>query len=285
MKRDIQKILPNIVSPFDEYCSSAGMMLPDYYITAPMIGTGVSKLRYAHTGSQMLDKIVAFDRAEGSFANITQTNMITVSSFNGINGLVWGYDICRQEERRHHLVDEEKYPAVFDLEPIMLATHDLFGTIQSKHFPIAPGQHILCAYKSLYETGPNVLYGALAVAIAKDRSRNADLFMEDHGTLFATNNKRSNIEQQVTVLQNLIESVNDISENLGVEYEKVFVSLKCKTIDAGEVGCIITAAPYVKLARNAVPNGDPLALAHISHAEWKAQVKSRFMSAEDEHTH
>jgi histidine decarboxylase len=277
MNRDLKRILPDIISPWEEYCSSAGTSPSSCYIAAPTIGSGVAKLNYTHTGSQLLDKIVAFDRAEASAANLTQTNMITVSSFNGLNGALWGYDICKEPERKHNLVNNEKYSNVFDLEPLLIATHELFGGIHNKHFPIAPGQHLLCAYKCLYENGPTMMYGALAVAIAKDRSRNADLFMEDHGTLFVTHNKQSNLEQQTTVIENLIQAVQNVSDNLGVEYEKIFVALKCKAVNPGEVGCMITAAPYVKLAKKAVPE-NPMQLAEMSLSDWKAFSKGHYMS-------
>ena len=61
----------------------------DAYIAAPLIAFGVTP----RLASETLTKIVAFDRAEASFANITQTNMVQVSSFNGLNGILLGFDL------------------------------------------------------------------------------------------------------------------------------------------------------------------------------------------------
>ena len=239
--KDVASILRACVSPFSSYCSASGMQPNDAYITAPMIGTGVTEIDCSHSGSQMLDNIIAFDRAESSFANVTQTNMVAVSSFNGLQGAVLGYDLLPQPLRRHPLIDAEEYPNVYDAEPLFRATQALLGTVQDKHFPIAPGQHLLCAYKTLTKNGPCILYGALAIAIAKDRSRNADLYMEDHGTFVGTHNKAANLEQQTTVTENLIRSIGHIGHNIGVEYEKIFIGLRVKSVGAGEIGCVITA--------------------------------------------
>jgi len=279
--KNIASILRACVSPFSSYCSASGMQPTDAYITAPMLGTGTTEIDCSHSGSQMLDNIVAFDRAESSFANVTQTNMVAVSSFNGLQGAVLGYDLLPQPLRRHPLVDAEEYPHVYDAEPLFRATQALFGTVQEKHFPIAPGQHLLCAYKTLTKNGPCILYGALAVAIAKDRSRNADLYMEDHGTFVGTHNKAANLEQQTTVTENLIRSIGHIGRNIGVEYEKIFIGLRVKSVGAGEIGCVITAAPYIHLAKSAIVENDPALLQHLPIDEWKQRVAQGFQSSAD----
>jgi histidine decarboxylase len=279
MKKNISHILQNITSPFEPYCSSSGMQPTDPYVTTPLITTGVAPIECSHSGSDLLDKIIAFDRAEGEFANITQTNMVTVSSFNGLNGAIWGYDLLPQELTRHPLVDENQFPHVYDATPLFTATQAMYGTVRDKHFPIAPGQHLLCAYKTFYHTGPSVIYGALALAIAEDRSQNADLYMEDHGTLTVGHSDIVSPEQQGIVIENLIRSVERISQNLGVRYEKVFIGFKHRSVKAGEVGCAITAAPYIHIARNAIPHGDPSLLSDMSLDEWRDQVQGNFMSS------
>jgi histidine decarboxylase len=278
MQKNIPQILQNIVSPFDRYCSASGMQPTDAYVTTPLITTGVTPIECSHSGSDLLDKIIAFDKAEGDFANITQTNMVTVSSFNGLNGVILGYDLLRQDLARHPLIDESQHPHVYDAAPLFDATRALYGPISDKHFPIAPGQHILCAYKTFYHTGPCVIYGALALAIAEDRELNADLYMEDHGTLTVGHGNTVSSEQQGAVIENLILSVERISHNLGIRYEKVFIGFKYQSVKAGEVGCAITAAPYIHLARHAIPNNDPLRLQEMTLSEWQEQVQTNFMA-------
>ena len=276
MRKNISHILSNVVSPFDHYCSGCGMQPSDFYVTTPLIATGVAPLNSSQNG---LDKIVAFDRAEGETANITQINMVTVSSFNGLNGVVLGYDILPQELRRHPLVDHEQYPHVYDANPLFEATQALYGTVQEQRFPIRPGQHVLCASKTFYHPGPCVIYSALALAIAEDRSRNADLYMEDPGLLSADYDTHVSEEQQASVIERLIHSVEQISQNLGIRYEKVFVGFKYRHVKAGEVGCAIAEAPYVHLAKNAIPHGDPQLLQDMSLHEWHEMVSDQVLEA------
>lgn len=250
--KNIKSILQNAISPYEQYCSSSGMQPTDCYITTPTIGIGVADIGCSHQGSQMLDRTIAFDQAESSHANITQTNMIAVSSFNGLNGLVWGYDIAKKEDRRHVLLEGKNHLGVYDIKPLMDATQALYGTIERRRFPIAPGQHLVCAYKSHYHMGPCIIYGALALAIAADRDKNADLYMEDHGTLIASEEEVSIACQETAVLENLIRSVQRIGQNLKVEYKQIFVGLLQQHINAGQVGCALTAAPYIRIAKKAV---------------------------------
>jgi len=278
MQKNITQILQNVVSPFEHYCSSSGMQPTDSYVTTPLITSSVTPIECSHSGSDLLDKIIAFDRAEGEFANITQTNMVTVSSFNGLNGVILGYDLLRQPLQRRPLVDEQQYPHVYDAQPLFDVTQALYGTVKEKHFPIAPGQHLLCAYKTFYHTGPSVIYGALALAIAEDRTQNADLYMEDHGTLAVGHNNQVSPDQQSAVIENLILSVERISQNLGVRYEKVFIGFHYRSVKVGEVGCVITAAPYIHLARQAIPHNDPTFLQEMALDEWNAYTKNHFIS-------
>jgi histidine decarboxylase len=282
MPKNVAALLEKVLSPLDHYCSSSGMSPANPYITTPLISTGVTVMDCSHSGSQLLDNIVAFDRAEASYANITQTNMVTVSSFNGPNGLIWGYDLLPQELRLHPLAnlpaEHPLHERVYDAEPLFRATQALYGTVEEKRFPILPGEHLLCAYKTMHQQGPCLIYGALAIAVPEDRTCNADLYMEDHGTLLASHDKGANLDQQTTVIENMLRSIEKISQNLGVRYEKVFIGLKCKNVQPGEVGCVITAAPYIHLARKAVPHENPATLMNISLSEWESLVQPQFLN-------
>lgn len=279
MHKDVAELLKRVVGPFDSHCSSSGLLPGNAYITTPLIAAGVTPIECSHSGSHMLDDIVAFDRAESDYANITQTNMVTVSSFNGPNGLILGYDFLKQELRRHPLMDETKHPYAYDAEPLFQATQALYGTVADKHFPIMPGEHILCAYKTKQLKGPGLIYGALGIAIPEDRLSNADLYMEDHGTLTMATDEESS-EEKTMVLENLIRSIGKVSENLGVRYEKIFVGIRCRPVQAGEIGCVITAAPYIHLARQAVPDNTPELLVDMSLSEWQQLVGTNFLEVQ-----
>ena len=274
--RQVQALLPRVVGPFDRHCCGCGMEPDAAYVTTPLIGLGTAPLAGDPGGSRLLERIVAFDRAEGESANITQTNMVAVSSFNGLQGLLWGYDLVPQAFCPHHLLDD---PAVLDAAPLFAATKSLYGTLAEKRFPVAPGQHILCACKTFYHVGPCLLYGALAVGIPEDRSRDADLFMEDHGALETCGGGETPQEQERRALARLIDAVRQVGYNLGVRYSKILAGFRARAVREGEIGCVLTAAPYVRLARNAVPGGDPCRLACMAPADWEGAVRAGFLGS------
>lgn len=279
--RDIATLLPRAIGPFDRYCVGCHLAPTESYVTTPLIGLGVATLP-AHPGEPtVLTQTLAFDRAESEFANLTQTNMVTVSSFCGLQGLLWGYDLLPQPLRPHPLLD---MPQVYDLAPLLDATRSLYGTVAEKRFPIAPGQHLLCACKTRYHPGPCHLYGALAIAIAADRTCQADLFLEDHGAWEIREENGDGVQgsQRVAerrVLRALVDATKEIGDNLGVHYARILVGLRTRQIEAGEIGCALTAVPYIRLARHAVPEGNPLQLARMALPEWEQAVSSRFLSA------
>jgi histidine decarboxylase len=234
------------------------------------LGTG--RLTAPPGGSDLLERTIAFDRAEGECANLTQTNLIQVSSFCGLQGLLLGCDLLRQEERPHPLMDA---PHLLDLEPLCQATRALLGTVREKRFPLLPGQHLLCAYKAGYAYGPCTLYGAMAIALPYDRGANADLFLEDHGTL-AAESPAAYALQERQVLARLVDACQEIGQNLGVRYARIFLCLRACNVEVGEIGCALTAAPYLRLARRAVPAVGPELLARMSLAQWERAVDADF---------
>lgn len=263
MQRNYTSILASAVGPYDEYCSGTSLGSGTGYIAAALISTAAVKMSCSHAGSQLLDETIAFDKAEASGPNITQTNMITVSSFNGLNGLVLGHDLLEVPPVPHRLYGDEQPIPILDLSTLEQATLALFGTVKNKKFPIMPGEHLTCAYKAIKQRGPTIIYGSLALAIAKDRQHIADLFMEDLGTM----NEDDDNAQKI-ILDNLINSIKAISENIGAEYEKIFIGIKTQHIAGDEIGCVITAAPYIKLPKRAIPNGNPNDLQKLSCAAW-----------------
>lgn len=280
-RKDVPGLVRQVVGPFPRHCAGAGLLATQAYVTTPLIGLGVAPRTGSRSSSPLLDQIVAFDRAEAETANITQTNLVTVSSFNGLQGLLWGYDLLPQPLRRHPCLSAEAFPHVYDARPLLDATRALYGTVREPRFPVAPGQHVLCACKTLYQEGPCRLYGALAVAIAADRACHADLFLEDHGvleeygTLGEAHGEQAQHEPEEAVLERLIDAVGQISDNLGVCYEKVLVGFRSRAVPAGEIGCVLTASPYIHLAQDAIPHDDPQTLLRLSLADWQQAVHAR----------
>ena len=297
--RDVAALLPRVVGPFARHCGGCPFHPEAAYVTTPLIGLGVATHDHALGGSRIVAQTLAFDRAESDTANLTQTNMVSVSSFNGVQGLLLGYDLLRQPLIPHPLLRDR--PGVYDAAPLFAATRALYGTVADKRFSLLPGQHLLCAAKTHYEDGATLLYGALAIGIAHDRAANADLFLEDAGVLsdLPANlldvyanlpDMVANLSAQTTVLEReqerqrreaavlnrLVDAVAAIGDNLGVRYARCFVALRSRPVAEGHVGCALVAVPYVHLARAAVPAGGLATLADLSCSEWEDSVRGEF---------
>jgi len=68
------------------------------YLTALIMGFGSFPKTFSHKGSEVLDSVLAYDRAEVEDIYLGQINMSLVSSFSGPEGLIWGYDCARKAE-------------------------------------------------------------------------------------------------------------------------------------------------------------------------------------------
>ncbi|MBA7712407.1 Histidine decarboxylase proenzyme [subsurface metagenome] len=91
----IEAVVNGAVGPFDSYC--------DGYGNPGATGLGYISVLTLETGTvasdmdEVLEEIVSYDRAEARGTYIGQINMITASSFNGMNGAVWGYHIVKAD--------------------------------------------------------------------------------------------------------------------------------------------------------------------------------------------
>lgn len=278
--KDVAALLPRVIGPFERHCAGCPFHPAAAYVTTSLIGLGTAPIGRDVGSSSIVAQTLAFDRAEGEETNLTQTNMVGVSSFNGVQGLLLGYDLLRQPLVPHPLLSR---PDVHDAAPLFAATRALYGRIREPRFPILPGQHLLCAAKTLYVNGPATLYGALAIGIAADRATNADLFLEDVGVLpqmpagaAEEQRERERGRREADVLSSLVDAVEAIGDNLGVRYARCFVGMRSRSVAEGEVGCALVAVPYVHLARASVPEGGTARLAHLSCTEWEDAVVSRF---------
>jgi histidine decarboxylase len=266
--KDIARLISGVVGPFDHYCAGCPLDPEAAYVTAPVIGIGVFSRAQA-IGSLQLRQTLAFDRAEADAANLTQANLVTVSSFNGIHGLLLGHDLLRQDPKPHLLL---RNPAVFDAAPLLDASQALLGTVEDPHFPIFPGQHVLSAARVFHAEGPGYLYGAIAIAVTESRDRHADLFLED-GCLVSDWSQTA----EKRILCDLVDSVQRIGENVGAVYTQIFVSVRYRQVASGCAGCALVAVPYLHLARGAVLEGAPHLLLSLPLSAWQDRVTGRFL--------
>lgn len=272
----LKEIVNGAVGPFDSYC--------DGYGNPGSSGLGYISVLKLETGKvradmdEVLEGIVSYDRAETLGTYVGQINMITASSFNGLNGVIWGYHVAKEESIANGSLkplfikkrgDGVEIP-VYSVEPLLDAGKRLFGTNDARRFPILPGAQVKCAVKSNTVKGPNSIWCAIALAIAEDREKDANLFIEDAGASIPAESEEARTAYLDRLMENIAESVIRCGDDSNVKYRAIFVGYKTEWIPEGYVGCALTCAPYVVLAKNAVPPGKtPDKLLGMTLSEWE----------------
>jgi histidine decarboxylase len=275
----LDEVVNGAIGPFDDYC--------DGYGNPGASGLGYISVLKLSTGTvvknldTVLESIVSYDRAEKNDAYAGQINMLAASSFNGINGAVWGYDLARHDglidgsieptmRRKRH--DGAEIP-VYPVAPLLEAGERLFGTAASRRFPLLRGSHVVCATKDTTVSGPTSVWSAIALAIAEHRDRDSSLFIEDVGQDIpgGTQGERENILH--ARMEHIVDSVVLCGEDQDVKYKEMFVGFKMEWVPEGHVGCALTCAPYLVLAKNAAP--DPASdLLDMSLSQWEKRYAS-----------
>lgn len=275
------RTLSGAIGPYKNYC--AGYENPGAsggnYLMVLALGTGTVKKQLSHSGSIMLDQTLAFDAAEISGVNLGQTNMITVSSFCGPHGSVWGYHLAKQQPQAHPLFPLSTYSyhgqkvPVFSASPYIQAAKSLLGTINKKVFPIKPGSHVPCATKSIMLEGPTLLYSAIGMGVPITEDVDACLMMEDVGQFKIPLSPKDFMNAKTLVLENMIKSIISVGINQHVTYREIVIEIIVNNVANNEIGCALVAAPYLTLAKNAIPKGGINRLFKMTLQEWQNSIQ------------
>jgi histidine decarboxylase len=289
----LAEVVDGAVGHFDKYCM--GYMNPlasGYgYISTLKLSTGIVSVAGLDPGTE---GIVSYDRCEKNDAYIGQINMLTASSFCGVNGAVWGYHLAVADEiasgsmQPMYYQDEpksgKKIP-VYHVGPLLNCAIKLFGTEKQRRFQPMPGAHVICANKSATYRGPTWVWAAIALAIAEDRESQANLFIEDcdkYGN--ANTTKQEVIDHLNKTERNVTKSMIMCGVDQGVTYSKIFCGYKYVFAPADYVGCALTCAPYVQLAKKAIPpNKKASAIINMTITQWENALKlSRIAIGKDD---
>jgi histidine decarboxylase len=276
----LHEVVDGAVGPFDDYCGGYGNPGSSGlgYISVLKLSTGM----VVKEMDSVLEGIVSYDRAEKNDAYAGQINMIAASSFNGINGAVWGYHVARHdglvegsvEPLRSSRRPDGSEVLVYPVEPLLEAGERLFGSAEHRRYPLIPGAHVVCATKEITTAGPTSVWSAIALAIVEDREHDSNLFIEDVGEDADGDTEHERAYALELRMQHIVESVILCGEDQNVRYKEIFVGFKTQWIPAGYVGCALTCAPYVVLAKNAVPS-PPSRLLDMSLSEWEREHVGR----------
>jgi histidine decarboxylase len=274
---NLATVLNGAVGPFDKYCDGYGNTGASGlgYICAMTLDIGMVE----QDMDTVLNGIVSYDRAEAQGAYIGQINMLVASSFCGLNGALWGYDLAKADEiasgkakplfnvARH---DRKKIP-VYSAEPLLDAAARLFGTNEKRRFPLLPGSHVICAAKEYTSPGPKYIWSAIAISIAEDRKVDSSLFIEDAGEVAVEDADDLGVFAD-ELLQKIAKCAVRCGEDNNALYKEIWISYRIKWIPKGKVGCALVAAPYLVLAKDAVPDGKPEGLLKMTISDWEKKI-------------
>ena len=274
----LKTVVKGAVGPFDAYCDGYGNPGSSGlgYISVLKLQTGMVRKDM----DNVLEGIVSYDRAETLGTYVGQINMVTASSFNGLNGAVWGYHVAKADS----IADGSLKPLfkkkrsdgvaipVYSVGPLLDAGERLFGTTGKRRFPILPGAHVNCAVKSVTIKGPTSVWCAIALAIAEDRQKDSNLFIEDAGDSIPAESEQARKAYLDRLLENIATSVIRCGDDNKVKYKAIFVGYRTQWIPEGYVGCALTVAPYVVLAKDALPKGGPAQLLDLTISEWEKDL-------------
>lgn len=241
--------------------------------------------------------IVSYDRCEKNDAYIGQINMLTASSFCGVNGALWGYHLAKAPEIKNETLEpmctypgpdypaDEKLPAqgpvpIYPLTPLLDATERLFGRMDTngksdprRRFPPLPGAHVICANKSESGMGPGYFWSILGIAIADDRETQSSLFIEDCGLDTKSTHPAEAEAALRTHILAVAKSMVLCGQDQDVTYTAAFIGGKFIHVGEDEWGCALACAPYVVLAQNAFAKpGEPSRLIDMTIDEWEESL-------------
>lgn len=279
MKLNLETVINGAVGPFDEYCDGYGNPGSSGlgYISVMTLSTGIVKKEM----DNILDGIVCYDRAEAADAYIGQINMITASSFNGLNGAVWGYDLAKAEViadgSQKPLFMKKRFDGVeipvYSVEPLLNAGERLFGRNEKRRFPLLPGAQAICAVKDVTIAGPTSIWCAIAIAIAEDQERDSNLFIEDAGQDIPAESEEDRVAYLDRLMENIAESVALCGQDQLAKYKSIYLGYKTAWVPEGYVGSALTCAPYVVLAKDAIPKDkQAYDISKMTISEWEKEM-------------
>lgn len=272
-----EKFIDEIVGRWDTHCEGYNFLNRGYVCVVSLhINTSEHRFKENKVCARELQEIGGFDLAEASGPYMGQINMIDVTSFSGPNGFIWGYHIARHpaiKGPRTSLgvvrANAEEVP-VFSAEPLLEAAYALFGSKDKLRFPIYPGSHVPCV-NSYYHSHEDdkFVFGAVAIGIAEDESKNANLFMK-----FSNGIKKTmpieNARKQI--LQLISQSVIEIGANQNYKFKEIYAWVEIAAVEPQKYACAFAAIPYILLPRNAIPEGNAKSLLSLTLPEWEKKV-------------
>jgi histidine decarboxylase len=281
---NLKDVINGAVTEFGPYCM--GYLNPggsgNGYISTMKLAVDKVSLTGLDAGTE---GIVAYDRCEKDGAYIGQINMLTASSFCGVNGALWGYHLAKADTIASGTL--KPMFTYLDTTERLFGRMDKTGSSQKdrRRFPPMPGAHVICANKDASAKGPGYIWSALAIAIADNRNLAANLFIEDANFIPAEvvniKGKPTAMPSHKQVEDYLRQTLRAIAKSMilcgqdqDVTYKEIFAGAKFLYVSPDEWGCALTCAPYIQLAHDAVPGGAAASgMIDLNISQWEKKLK------------
>lgn len=271
------------ISPYNDWADGYGMpgATGNGYVNILKVSCGVVD----KTNDVLIDGIVTYDKAEVADAYVGQINMLTASSFCGVMGQIWGYDLARHPsiDKQEPLFEETQFNGsklkVYDGAPLLESGIELFGTDVDRRYHPAPGSHIICANKGVTSYRPPEgqpladgegygVWSFIAISLSNDRDYCADLFIEDAGVWTKNDDEAEMCAWLDEHRKEIVWSVVECGRDSGVLFDRTYISYAHTMMKPNQIGNAITVGPYVTLARHAVPDAGFGALNTMGLEDW-----------------
>lgn len=112
------------------------------------------------------------------------------------------------------------------------------------------------------------VWSFIALSLSNDRDHCADLFIEDAG-LWTKNDNPEDLKKFLEDHRKAVTwSVVECGRDSHVVFERTYIGFAYVIMKPGEIGNALTCAPYVTLARDAIPSEGFPSLNRISLSQW-----------------
>lgn len=281
IKYDASKVISQAVGPGKQFCM--GYMTPgggESYISTLKLSVGVVDVKDL---DGVTEEIVSYDRCEKNDAYLGQVNLMKSSLFCGQNGAIWGFDLAMHNDiakRKEMPIYMQAQPTgsdvpVYNIRPLLETTERLFGRENERRFPVMPGAFVPSSKRKAVAFGPIWVWSVIGLAILKDRSKGACLFVEDAGTYGDDSTTEGEaIGYLEGVLRKVTNSIVLCGADQDVVYDRIYVGYKYTFVEPHQVGCALACAPSIYLAKDAVPEGmKPADLCTMTISDWEEKLK------------
>ena len=97
-------------------------------------------------------------------------------------------------------------------------------------------------------------------------------WIEDAGDSIPAESEQARKAYLDRLLENIAISVIRCGDDSRVKYKAIFIGYRTQWIPEGYVDCALTCAPYVVLAKDALPKGGAEQLLDITISEWEKDL-------------